>query len=122
MPLHATVEFEDGNLVVRPAGIAVCLALRTRLTLPLSAITSVEINGQPGKLKRRLRLAGTAIPGLIYAGVFGFTKPRSFWVVGRARPLVMVNAAGVTYEQVVFYSDDPTGTKAKIDRAITRSA
>ena len=120
--VRADVSIEANNLVVRPHGIAKFWALRTKVIVPLDTITSVALADQPRDVMRKMRAIGSSIPGLLVAGVFGFTRPRSFWVVGVARPIVVVNTKGLNYAQVVFSHDDPVGTKKKIERAIERRA
>jgi hypothetical protein len=117
---RAAVIIESGHAVVTPVGIAKLWALRRHVRVPLASITSVELADDPAGLRRGARMMGSWIPGYVTAGVFGFTKPRSFWVVGTSRPVVAFTTDGFRYARVVFSTDDPVGTKRKVERAKER--
>lgn len=123
MPLHATADIEEGNLVVRPVGIARFLSLRSKIVTPVRAITSVttepDFKAVRGEV-RGARWGGSSFPGLVHAGRFGWKKP-SFLLVGRHRPLVAVRSPGAQFELQLFYAEDPHGVARKIERAITRT-
>ncbi len=119
--VRADVSIERGHVVVRPRGAAKFWALRSKVRVPLRAITSVELVDDPRDVRRKMRAFGSSIPGFVAAGVFGFTQPRSFWIVGTARPLVVINTTGSNYAHIVFSSDDPSGTKATIEAALASS-
>src|SRR5205823_1226385 len=85
----------------RPRGLMAIWAMRRSLSVPRSVVSSVRTGVDRRSLRAWLRTFGTGMPGLVQAGAFRSTAGRSFWVVGRARRVTVIDCPGWTFDQVV---------------------
>jgi hypothetical protein len=94
----ARLRIADGNLVVRLNPIEVVMALRTNVTVPLSAVRSVAVENHPltsgSVLNVRLGFAASGAPLSLIATV----GPRANYRDGRAFVVVWRNARSVVVE------------------------
>lgn len=121
-PGLARVQVMSDVVVVRPRGVLAVLALRSRITLPLSDIEAVypvedprERYGSPG-----VRLPGIWLPGLL-AGTFQSRSGRSFWLVGARGTSVRMDLAHRALAYLVVDVADPQGVVDDV-RAALRNA
>jgi hypothetical protein len=114
----AQIRVEDDFARVVPLGLSKVWALRRSITIPLSSIAAVRTEAAPRRIRAGWRIAGTAIPGLAYAGYFRERGVRSFLVVGRRRPLVLVECRGARFDRVLFSCDDPEETARQLSGAL----
>ncbi len=107
--MRARVEVSADELRVIPAGLAKLWALRWALTVPLVAIddvrTYVEDEGT------------TELNAPRKAGTYRAKGVKAFLVVGKGRPVVVIECPGAKFDRVVFSAEHPE----TVVRAITRA-
>lgn len=120
---HATLTVSDAVIRVTPVGIAKVLAFRGSKAMPASEVESVTTADDVRGLGLGFRVGGSSIPGIVYAGHFWSSKNgRTFAVVGKGRPVVVIKGHGEKARRLVFSSNDPQGDVERVQRAITRRA
>ena len=108
------------RLEVRLNGPDRVLALKSRLDVPLSQVSSVDvverraIRQTPGTW---LRKPGTHIPGLIRHGSYGLQPEREFWALYRQRYALVIDVAGWTYSRLILGAKDAPLHAAEIRSA-----
>lgn len=101
---------EGDRLVLRLSSWRAILALKRKLSVPLSAVVSVRHDPVArehvrAKLRRR---AGRS--GLVRLGAYHSQEGWSFWAIGIGRNAVVVETEGVRYRYVVVEVEDPKST------------
>lgn len=112
------VEHSGDSVVIR-LGLAGILAMRGRLDIPRSHITSVtamQRNEVPYTKGTWLRAPGTYVPGLLEYGSYGREPHREFWAVARHREVVVIDVRNWAYHRVVLGVRDPYLFAAEIGR------
>ncbi len=89
------LELNDGELTVTLEGWERMWALRRRLVIPRSKIVHAEWHAEPYELHRSLRLAGTALPGVLVAGTFYGQGMKLFLYMRRPQGWRRATAANV---------------------------
>lgn len=112
----AAVTVEGDQLVVKMRGPFVVLALRSRVTVPLDHIRSVEVVDDARRLKRGPRV-GTYMPGGTIAGNFGFGANKAFWAVQHRTAVVIELDFHGRYAKLVVEVDDPAAIAALLKRS-----
>jgi hypothetical protein len=113
----ARVDVTDDALVVRPRGLNRLWAFKGEVRVPLSQISEVRTDVPRRSVHSRLRTLGTYIPGLIQAGSFRGTGERSFWLVGGAPTVTVVDCRGGRFDRIVLQLSDETAERLR--RAVT---
>jgi hypothetical protein len=126
-PAEVEVDPDGDRLVVTIRGFDKVWALRSRLSIPLSAVREVTTDpaAMPGKGRvrgRGLRLGGTSIPPFVTAGRFWTPGNWQFWTVHR-RPNLFIAldrsvAKSVRFDALVLEVDDPEAVAAAIRAAL----
>jgi len=105
----ASVSLEDGGsvVVVRPLGWSVLWSLHRSVHFPVSSVRSVRLGVARRSAPRGFRSPGTALPGVMVAGTLRRIGWRSFWLVGRASTVTVVeldraSGAGVRFDALVL--------------------
>jgi hypothetical protein len=118
----ATLETDGDALVVRLSAFERLAALRGDVRVPLSAITSVEIEPDPWSALRGIRAPGTGWPGVIAYGVWRFSGGRDFVLVRSRRPAVRIDLDGAsTFARLLITIDDPEGWVDMIQHAVAKA-
>ncbi len=92
-------------------------ALKGRLDIPRSRISSVEVIDRsevPSTEGAWLRAPGTHVPGLIRYGSYGREPLREFWLVRRQKQVVEVHVCDWAYHRLILGVSDPEGHAAAI--------
>ena len=103
MAVRAAIEGD--HFVVLLDGWDRVLSLKSRLHVPLAAITAVEakhrsdIKRLPG---RWLRLPGTYVPSMVHHGSYGRRPNRDFWALFRQERVLVVTCEGWDYRRLVL--------------------
>jgi hypothetical protein len=112
-PARVRLEVDDGVLVVRLGFWDKVLCLRGGVRLPLAQVRAVRAADRVEVPRPRLRLPGSAIPGVIIAGSYDLGANRTFWDVRRAQRLLLVQChPGSAYAALVLEVPDPDATAA----------
>lgn len=114
------VGVEGSDLVVRPGGPDRTWAMASEIRVPLDAVRHVDVR-DPRTVGRGLRLPGTELPTRIIAGFYGLGRNRAFWLVKRAREVVVVELEGTPLARIVVEVDDPPAVATTIRRASPRT-
>ena len=115
------VELRDGHLEVELTGWDRVLALKSSLSVPVAAISSVEakdrdqIQRLPG---RWLRLPGTYVPSMVHHGSYGRKPHRDFWALFRQERVLVIHIADWEYERLILAVPDPDGVANELTRAL----
>ncbi|HUR77133.1 MAG TPA: hypothetical protein VMZ22_04235 [Acidimicrobiales bacterium] len=105
----ARVDIHADDLRVSPIGLAKIAALRTSVTVSLARIDDVHTYTESGPKE---------FGGRGKCGIYRAPGTRAFLVVGRHRPVVVVECPGASYDRVVFSAADPDAVVADISRAM----
>ena len=115
------VRVEGDRIVVELDGWDRLLAVKGRLDIPLSAVSSIEAKSReeiqrlPG---RWLRLPGTYVPSMVHHGSYGRRPNRDFWALFRQQRVLVLWLDGWAYQRIVLGMDDPDGVAAELTRVV----
>ncbi len=101
-PDLARVDVADGFLIVRPRGLNRLWALKAEVRVPLAQVSEVHASVARRDVPARFRTLGTYVPGLIQAGSYRTKGERSFWVVGRASTVTVIDCPGARFDRIVL--------------------
>lgn len=114
----AAAEVEGPSLVVRLRGLNKIWAFKSRIVVPLTAVTAVEVKPKLDKMPIGLRMPGTSVPGLIVAGSYRTKGRRSFYAIRRGDNVLVIDLEGVKYSRIVIETGDPHTSAATIEAAL----
>ena len=100
-----TITTDGVTVRIKVRGLHQLWAFRRTLEIPLRHLTSVT-RMAPGLRPPWLRLIGTAIPGLIYAGMFRGRGRREFWDWTCGKDAVQLDLAEETLSRIVVSVDN----------------
>ena len=89
------LELGEDTLTVLFEGWERPLAMRRRLIIPRAKIVHAEWHGEPFEIHAGLRLAGTALPGVLAAGTFFGQGMKQFLYLRRPQGWRRATAANV---------------------------
>ncbi|MBF6600959.1 MAG: hypothetical protein IVW36_10665 [Dehalococcoidia bacterium] len=112
----------DGRVRFTLLGRDRIYAVKRKVNVPVGHIAGVRRAGDRVSRPRGLRLAGTALPGVIYAGSFWAPGGWSFWDVRvrHAGNVIVVDLKDDFYRQLVVEVADPAAAVAAIEGAMVR--
>jgi hypothetical protein len=110
------IEPASDGVVVRLSGRDALMALARRLEVPASAIGDVRVVDDGLSLPLGLRLGGTGLPNLRYGRYRGHGR-RTFAVLRRGQPAVVLETPGWRYDRVAVCVPDAAGAAASLRRA-----
>ena len=118
--MSISVTSKPGRISVEMSGASALAAMRCRVELPPTTITSVSVRPRRQVRWRRawLRLPGTHLPGVIRYGSYGVGANREFWAAKRQSEVVVIETDGGPYRRIVLGVDDPYGVAGAITAAI----
>jgi hypothetical protein len=127
--LVVTAIVENGVLRLDLSPLHKVLALKGSLQIPLTAIESVEIDGETAHAgPQGTRNPGTNIPHLINAGSFNSAVNRTFWDVHNPDNAIVIKLrsgmfAGMEdrYDEVIVEVANPAETIVEINWALGNS-
>jgi hypothetical protein len=103
----ARVEIDADDVHVIPVGLSKLWSLRRAVSIPLDRITEVHTFDEEGPWGGRVK-----------AGVFRGDGVRAFLVVGRRRPVVVIECPGGRFDRAVFSAENPDVIVDAIARAL----
>ena len=101
----ASIEVDHETVVVRPRGLNKLWTLRSRVVIPIKYVERVRVVDPKG-LPRGLRLPGTAVPGLITAGMYRKSGEWSFFAIRGGRPVVLIETSA-PIKRIVIETHEP---------------
>ena len=112
--MAVSIDIVGDELVVSVTGPDVALALRRSISVPVAAITSVEIGFKNPLLDQLgFRIRGASIPGLLVAGTYSvwasyrrFEGERQFWFTKRATEVLVIETDIARPSRLVIETED----------------
>ncbi len=107
----------NGTVVLKPGPVDALFAIKGRLDIPRSHITSVLVMSRgdvPSTPGAWLRAPGTHLPGLVRYGSYGREPTREFWMVRRQKRVVVIDVRDWAYHRLILGVKDPDGLAASI--------
>jgi hypothetical protein len=106
-PSKIALDVVGDSLVVRISGKDSVYSMSRGMTIPLASIQGVAVAPAATVPRTGVRLPGTGIPGVLRAGSFGKGARRDFWLVRRAKELLVVELQpGEPYRRLVLQVPD----------------
>ena len=94
-------------------------AFKSRIEIPLSHITGVEVNHeQVGRWWHGFKLIGTDAPGLFAAGTFYYHGETVFWDMHDTANTIIVSLEHERYKKLIVEVADPDATAAALQTAL----
>lgn len=106
--MYNQITITPTELVVSPAGLDRLWALKGPIRVPWRHVTGIFRDQGAFKEHKGLRLPGTAIPGLYYAGSFFCDGQRRFYNVRRNTPIVVITLINEGYDRLILSVENPT--------------
>ncbi len=104
------VQLSGDLIVVKLWGLGRLFALKGRLDVPKSHVTSIDVmprKAVPPTPGTWLRAPGTHLPGLIRYGSYGREPNREFWAVYRQREVIVIGITDWAYSRLILATRDP---------------
>jgi hypothetical protein len=115
LPSGVRLDVEGESLVVRITGKDALYSLRRTLRLPLGVVTGVAAAPRKAVPQTGMRLLGTGIPGVIRAGSYGTGSARDFWLVRRAKQVLVIELEpGAPYRRIVLEVPDASAEAIRL--------
>ncbi len=96
------LSIENDRLIVRVLGFSKLLALKSRISVPLSSVDRVNLDPNAAKgFWKGIRFPGTHMPGLLVAGTYYRLGKKAFWNVRRGRTALVIDLKDASYDQLV---------------------
>jgi hypothetical protein len=121
----ATITLTDTSLTIKPNGKHRWLALKSHLTVPVSAISEVDREipdyGWKSDILKVVRV-GSHIPGMYKAGTYhkwiGEDQRREFWLVRHPDKAIRILLRNARYDAIIVEVDDPDAWVKRIEQAM----
>ncbi len=98
-------------------------ALRSRLEIPLSHITSVESNpDEVGRWWHGWKLLGAEVPGVFAAGTFYYHGELVFWDIRDPASTIVVSLNHERYKKLILEVADPQEVAQRVQAALGHSS
>jgi hypothetical protein len=109
------VNLDGEDLVVRMRGLDMLAAFRRTVRIPADHVRGIVVQHRDRVPAIGFHFPGLAVPGVLYAGAFGFGDDRSFWHVRRAELLLRVECVpGAEFRRLVLQVPDPTALATRL--------
>ena len=113
------VSLDGDDLVVRMRGLDMLAAFRRTVRIPTDHVRGIVVQHRDRVPAIGFHFPGLAVPGVLYAGAFGFGDDRSFWNVRRAELLLRVECVpGAEFRRLVLQVPDPTALATRLRPAL----
>ncbi|MEX2237413.1 MAG: hypothetical protein WEB00_07760 [Dehalococcoidia bacterium] len=112
------LDVRDQKLFVHFSGWDSFFTLRRRLDVPLQLIREVREEASPPRPITWLCFRGSALPGLVAAGVFWWRGGFSFWSWRRGRTPVVFELVGARYKRLIIGFPEPDSAVALLRAAL----
>jgi hypothetical protein len=109
------VNLDGDDLVVRMRGLDMLAAFRRTVRIPADHVRGIVVQHRDRVPAIGFHFPGLAVPGVLYAGAFGFGDDRSFWHVRRAELLLRVECVpGAEFRRLGLQVPDPTALAMRL--------
>lgn len=116
------LKIKDDDLVVTMRGVGRLLALRHRVSVPVSAITGVRHDPHAVRgLWKGWRIPGTHVPGVLVAGTYYAGGRKAFWFASRAGRALVIDLEGHEFDRIVVEVPDPGAAITMLTRALAEA-
>jgi len=115
----ADLVIEGSDLVVHLSTFEKAEAVHGNVTLPLSAVVSVEAVDDAWPHLRGMRAPGTGIPNVVAVGTRRGTFGKDFAAVHGTGAALVVELEGAAYQRIVVTHDDAVALAGTINAART---
>ncbi len=113
----AEMRIEKGNLVVELGLAEKAESIHGDLTVPLPAITEVEILDNPFSHLQGIRIIGTSIPKVVAVGTWVGVGHKSFVALHGHQSALQISLEHQSYDELIIGTDDPKATSLIISQA-----
>jgi hypothetical protein len=114
------VTVEGDRVVFEVEGLDKLWSLRSRLSIPLAHITSVEADpSQVGRWWHGVKVIGTGVPGLFAAGTFYQQGGLVFWDVRHFEKTIVVTLDHERYSKLIVEVEEPDEVVARLRASLT---
>lgn len=117
--MSGTVKIEGKNIVFEIHGVDIILSFKRSITIPLEHIVSVSTDKVSWNPFQQLKLAGTALPGIIKDGLYLSTDGLLFFEMHHTDKCITVSLNNETYKKIIFEVDDKESVAKTIRDAIS---
>lgn len=115
------ISIGDGKAVFEPLGLHKLWALKRRIEVPLTHVTSVRADASAASgLWKGWRLPGTYLPGVITAGSFFRDGTWTFYDVVDGARTVVIDLDGERYRRLIVEVADPEKEVARFREVAAR--
>jgi hypothetical protein len=87
--------------------------MKGEVRVPLSQVSEVRDGVARRSVPSGFRLPGTSFPGVIQAGTFRTRGERSFWLVGRAPTVTVIECPGGRFDRIVLQLTDKAAVELR---------
>lgn len=117
------LEIREGNLVLNVKGADKFWALKSSLEIPLQHLSGVHADPTIARgWWHGLKLIGTDLPGVLWAGTFFQHGKRIFWDVHNADNTIVIDLNHEKYGQLIVEVADPAAAVQRIQPYCQSSA
>ncbi len=120
--MSGKVIMDKDRLVFELHGIDRILAVKRTISVPLKHVVSVSTERVDWNLFKHLRVAGTAIPGVVKDGRFLTSEGLVFFEMHDPDKCITVSLSDEVYKKIVFEVEDKDSAAKMIEDAIKKQA
>jgi len=115
------IRVDERNLTVTLRGFDAMLCVRRAVVVPVSAVRDISVVDRADIPPAGMRMPGTAVPGLVIAGSYGFGEERSFWDVRRSQTVLRIelDPEQAEYHRIVLELGDPAAVARQLTRDLS---
>ena len=118
--MSGTIKIEDSNLIFEIHGIDTILAIRRTISIPISNVVSVSTDAVKWQPFQQLKIAGTAIPGIIKDGMFLSNEGLLFFEMHDPNKCITVALNHEKFKKIIFEVQDKEHAAKLIQDAISK--
>jgi hypothetical protein len=113
-----TLTIDGDRAVVSLTGLQSVMALAREVSVPVTAITAVEVVPDGSDVDLGWRVGGTSIPRRLWFGRFRrLGKGRTFAAVYAGEPAVILRASSADWDKLVLTLEDPEAAASTVRTA-----
>jgi hypothetical protein len=115
----AALQLTPSTLTLHLSRAEKILGLLRNVQVPLAAVRSAEVVGDPLPAVRGLRAPGMALPGLRKIGTWRRQGERVLVSIRRGQPAVRVRLTGQRYDELLIGTDDAAAVTGELTAAVS---